>query len=189
MKNRIYILLGIIAIAFSSCNLNSSSNNTPEILFVTSPFVNKTDSLSSYLTDDGIYHMDTINVGDTVTFRIFLYGYSNNLSEYNIIQSDTSSTKLILPSTNSLDSIFTSPGSDYSKGIFIFKNKVSSLYFPFRYVAKKATNDAKLTFNLSSDASFDATSGLGSNTASFVLQTPIKTPKANVKAVTKAQKK
>jgi hypothetical protein len=188
MKNRIYILLGIIAIAFSSCNLNSSSNNTPEILFVTSPFVSKTDSLSSYLTDDGIYHMDTINVGDTVTFRIFLYGYSNNLSAYNIVQSDTTSTKLILPATSSLDSIFTST-STYSKGIFIFKNKISSLYFPFRYVAKKATNDAKLTFNLSSDATFDATSGLGSNTASFVLQTPIKTPKANTKASTKVFKK
>ena len=182
MKNRIYILLEIIAIAFSSCNLNSSTNNTPEILFVTSPFVNKTDSLSSYLTDDGIYHMDTINVGDTVTFRILLYGYANNLSAYNIIQSDTSSTKLLLPATYSLDSIFTSTSSDYTKGIFIFKNKISSLYFPFRYVAKKVSNDSKLTFNLSSDANFNATTGgLGNNTVSFVLQTPIKNPKVNTK--------
>ena len=188
MKNRIYILLGIIAIAFSSCNLNSSSNNTPEILFVASPFVTKTDSLSSYLTDDGVYHMDTINVGDTVTFRLLLYGYANNLSVYNIIQSDTTSTKLILPATYSMDSIFTSTSS-YSKGIFIFKNKISSLYFPFRYVAKKASNDAKLTFNLSSDANFSAMGGLGNNTVSFVLQTPIKTPKASTKTITKTHMK
>jgi hypothetical protein len=177
MKTRLYILLGIIAIAFTSCELNSSSNNSPEILFVTSPFVNKTDSLNSYLTDDGIYHMDTINVGDTVTFRILLYGFANNLSSYNILQSDTSSTKIILPTVNSLDSIFTSTSSDYSNGKFTFKNKISSLYFPFKYVAKKVSNDAKLTFHLSSDANFNSTSELGSNTVSFILETPIKLPK------------
>ena len=177
MKTRIYILLGLIAIAFTSCELNSSTNNSPEILFVTSPFVNKTDSLNSYLTDDGIYHMDTINVGDTVTFRILLYGFANNLSTYNILQSDTSSTKIILPTVNSLDPIFTSTSSDYSNGKFIFKNKISSLYFPFKYVAKKTSNDAKLTFYLSSDANFNTSSGMGSNSVSFVLQTPIKLPK------------
>ena len=178
MKTRIYILLGIIAIAFSSCNISSTSNNTPEILFVTNPFINKTDTLSNYNTDEsGVYRMDTIQVGDTVTFRVFLYGYSNNLSSFNVIQSDTSATKILLPATSSLDSIFVSAGSDYLNDKFIFKSKISNLYFPFRYVAKKVTNDAKITFYLSSDATFDNSSGLGNNSTSFVLKTPIKIKK------------
>ena len=121
--------------------------------------------------------MDTIQVGDTVTFRMLLYGYANNLSVFNVIQSDTSATKIILPSAISLDSIFVSAGSDYSSGKFLFKNKISNLYFPFRYVAKKVTNDAKITFYLSSDATFDNSSGLGNNSTSFVLKTPIKIKK------------
>ena len=174
MKTRIYILLGIIAIAFSSCNISSTSNNTPEILFVTNPFINKTDTLSKYYTDEsGVYRMDTIQVGDTVTFRMLFYGYSNNLSSFNLSQSDTSATKILLPATISLDSIFVSAGSDYTNGKFLFKSKISSLYFPFRYVAKKVTNDAKITFYLSSDATFSNTSGFGNNSTSFELKTPI----------------
>ncbi len=177
MKTLTTILIGLIAVAFTSCNLNGSSNTTPEILFVSSPFVNKTDSLNSYLTDDGVYRLDTINVGDTVTFRILLYGFTNNLSSYNINQSDTSSTKLILPALNSLDSVFVSSTSNYSLGKFIFKNKISSLYFPFKYVAKKASNDAKISFYLSSDANFENTNSMGNNSVSFILKTPIKLAK------------
>jgi|ERR1035437_461033 hypothetical protein len=174
MKTRLTILFCLVVIAFTSCNLNGSSNTTPSILFVTSPFVSKTDSLNAILTDDGTYRLDTINVGDTVTFRILLYGYSNNLTSFNINQSDTSSTKLLLPTVTSLDSVFLSAASDYSKGKFIFKSKITSLYFPFKYVARKVTNDAKISFYLSSDANFDNTSSLGNNSVSFILKTPIK---------------
>jgi hypothetical protein len=176
MKTRLIILIALIAIAFSSCSLNGSSNYTPEILFVTSPFVSKSDTLSSYLTDDGIYHMDTINVGDTVTFRLYLYGYTNNLVSFNIVQSDTSSTKILLPTTTSLDSIFSSTSSNYSTGNFIFKSKITNLYLPFKYVAKKINNDAKLSFYLSSDATFDNSGSIGNNSVSVVLATPIKLP-------------
>jgi len=175
MKTRFFILLGLIAIAITSCDINGSTNNTPVIKFVTAPFINKTDTLNVYLTDESdVIRLDTIHVGDTVTFRMLFYGYSNNLSTCNIIQSDTSATKMILPSTNSLDSVFLSSSSDYSAGKFIIKNKISSLYFPFRYVAKKVSNDVKLSFYITSDANL---SGLGSNSASFVLKTPIKSKK------------
>ncbi|MDP4238929.1 MAG: hypothetical protein Q8904_05585 [Bacteroidota bacterium] len=179
MKTRLFLFLVVASIAFTSCNLSSSSNKSPQIFFVTNPFVNKSDSLNSYLTDDGVYHMDTINVGDTVTFRILLYGYANNLLTCNITQSDTTSTKILFPGKNSLDSIFVSATSDYTNGKFIFKNKISSLYFPFKYVARKATKDAKISFYLSSDANFDNSSSIGGggNAVSFVLQTPVKQPK------------
>jgi len=177
MKTKLIILLGFIVIAFNSCNLTGSSNATPEIIFVTNPFVNQSDTLKNYLTDDGVYHLDTIVVGDTVTFRILLYGFTNNLSTYNIIQSDTSSTKLLLPAANSLDSVFLSASSDYPNGKFIFKNKISSLYFPFKYVAKKVSSDAKISFYLSSDANFGNSNNLGNNYVSLVLKTPIKLSK------------
>ena len=183
MKTRIYILLAIIAVAFSSCNIAGSSNNTPEILFVTNPFINKTDTLNKYYTDEsGVYRLDTVQVGDTVTFRMLLYGFSNNLSSFNVIPSDTSATKILLPSKISLDSIFVSAGSDYSAGKFLFKSKISSLYFPFRYVAKKVSIDAKLTFALSSDATFGSSSDFGNNSISFVLKTPVKLKKAVIQA-------
>ena len=179
MKNRIYILLGIVAIAFSSCNISSTSNKTPDILFVTNPFKNKTDTLNNYNTDvSGVYRMDTIQVGDTVTFRLLLYGYANNLSSYNVILSDTTSTKLLFPATNSLDSVFLASASNYSIGKFIFKNKITSLYFPFRYVAKKVSADAKISFILVSDANFNTSGSMGSSSASFVLKTPVKLRKA-----------
>ena len=175
MKTRLFILLGLIALAVTSCNISGSSNTTPEIYFVTNPFVNKTDTLNRYRTDDpAVFLMDTIQVGDTVTFRLLLYGYANNLSTYNVILSDTTSTKLLLPTTNSLDSVFLASASNYSIGKFIFKNKITSLYFPFRYVAKKVSTDAKISFILISDANFNNSSSMGSSSASFVLKTPVK---------------
>ena len=173
MKTRLFILLGLIAIAVTSCNISSSSNTSPEIYFVTSPFVNKIDTLNRYRTDDpAVFLMDTIQVGDTVTFRLLLYGYANNLSSYNVMVSDTSSTKLLLPTPSSLDSVFLAAASDYTNGKFIFKNKITSLYFPFRYIAKKVSADAKISFNLVSDANFS--SSMGSSSVSFVLKTPVK---------------
>jgi hypothetical protein len=173
MKTRIILLLfGLMSIAFSSCNMTSSSADTPQII-VAIPSSNRVDTLNTYITDvSGVYRMDTINVGDTVTFRIIFYGYSNNLLSCNVIQSDTSSTKIILPNENSLDSIFSSTSSNYATGKFIVKDKVTSIYLPFKYIAKKASKDAQISFYVSSDATFN--DAQGTNTASFVLKTPIK---------------
>lgn len=178
MKTNYLILLALIAIALTACDISGSTNNTPDIRFVTTPFVNKSDTLNTYATDEsGVYRLDSINVGDTVIFRILLYGYSNNLSSYNVIQSDTSATKLILPHSTSLDSIFISAASNYPIGKFIFKSKITSLYFPFKFVAKKVSKDAKLTFYLSSDASFKNSNFVGNSSVTIILKTPIKLPK------------
>ena len=179
MKTYILLLVASISIAFTACSLNGSSNKTPQISFVTKPHLNTADSLNTpYLTDNaGVYMMDSINVGDTVSFRIFLDGFSNNLISYYITRSDTTTTKIILPSKTSLDSVFISSTSNYSVGKFIFKSKILNLYFPFKYVAKKQSNDAKISFALTSDAYFDTGLTLASNTFSFVLKTPIRKAK------------
>jgi len=175
MKTQLFLLLGLITIVFSSCNVTGSSANTPQII-IAIPSSNRVDSLNTYLTDaSGVYRMDTINVGDTVTFRMVFYGYSNNILSCNVIQSDTSSTKIILPTVSSLDSIFSSSSSNYSAGKFIAKSKISSIYLPFRYIAKKVSKDAQLSVSVSSDATF--TDAQGSNSSSFVLKTPIRAKK------------
>ena len=181
MKTKYIILLGLIAICFSACNLTGSVNNTPQILFVTNPICNKTDTLDKYYTDvSSVYRLDTIQVGDTVSFRMLLYGYSNNLTAYNLQVSDTTVAKVLLPTSTSLDSIFSGTSSDYSSGKFVFKNKTTSVYFPFKYVAKKASTAVSITFALSSDASFEGSS-MGSNTFYFILKTPIVLPKESSK--------
>lgn len=181
MRKYIYCLIALISIVLTACDLNRSTNNTPRILFVTSPRLNANDTLTIHYTDEGgVIRLDTISVGDTVSFRIFLDGISNHLSSYYITQSDTSSTKILLPGKSSMDSIFISTSSDYSNGKFIFKSNVLNLYFPFKFVALKATNNAKISFSLTSDAVFDSGISLtgGNNLVSFVLKTPIKIPKS-----------
>jgi hypothetical protein len=167
MKTRIFILLGLIAIVFSSCNLNGESNYKPDILLVHNPTINGKDTLNVFYTDQaGVFRLDTIQVGDTVAFHIFIDGYSNNLLTYTMTQSGDSVTKFILPSVSAMDSVFLST-SDYSKGIFNLKGKSTSLLFPFKYVARKVSSEAKITFNVVSDANFEY------NQSSFVLKTPI----------------
>lgn len=176
MKTYYFLILATISVVFSSCDLTGSTNNTPQILLLSKPTANVKDTLNLYPTDQsGIYKLDTICVGDTVNFRVLLNGFSNNLTAYYLVLSDTLSSKLVLPDKISMDSIFAST-SDYKKGKFIFQNKILNLYFPFRYVALKETTEAKITFALSSDASFEG-SAYGSNVFSFGLKTPIKKAK------------
>ena len=173
-----FVILLLICSAFSACDLTSTSNNTPQILFVTQPLLNSKDTLSATYTDEaGVWKLDTISVGDTVMFRILLNGFSNNLTSYYITRSDTVSSKLILPGKNSLDSVFNSSSSKYATGKFIFKSSILNLYFPFKYIATKETTDARISFSLSSDASFDGGTFIGSNSVNFVLKTPIKKAK------------
>lgn len=177
MKSSAILLIILFTIFFSSCNLNSSSNSTPQILMVTQPQLNSKDSIFTYITDmASVYQLDSINVGDTVTFRILLNGITNHLISYYITLSDTTSTKLLLPKKNSLDSVFNSSLSNYSIGKFIFKSDIINLYFPFKYVAIKQSIDSRITFTLVSDASFDGGT-LNNNSVSLVIRTPIRKPK------------
>lgn len=166
MKRRIFILLSFIVLALSSCNLDGESNYQPGIFLIQNPVIIGKDTLDVHLTDGGVYRLDTIQVGDTVMFRMLMDGYANNLLSYTMTQSGDSVTQFILPSVSSMDSIFL-PTSDYSKGIFNLKGKSTTLLFPFRYVARKVNAEAKIIFNVISDANFEY------NQSSFVLKTPI----------------
>lgn len=165
----------------SSCDLGGSSNSTPQIAFMKIPQLNTKDSLNiSYTGEAGVYRLDTVSVGDTVTFRVFLNGFSNNLILFSTNISDTTSARLLLPTKTSLDSVFNGTSSNYSTGKFIFHSETKSFYFPFRYIARKESNDVRITFTLTSDAVFDGGAFMGSNSFSFALKTPIRKIKTSL---------
>jgi len=152
MKTRISLFLILTITILTGCDLNTVSNYKPEILFVQNPIVSHGDTLNILYTDQaGVYKLDTIEVGDTVNFRIFINAYSNKINSFNITQSADSVTKVILPSRSSLDSVFLS-SSNYEQGKFYFKIPANTLYFPFRYIALKPSKQAFLTLSVISNA-------------------------------------
>ncbi len=167
MKKHTFYFFGFFLFVFIACNVDNTVNYRPEIQFYKNPTTNKMDTLNIYYTDlAGVYRLDTIAVGDTVSFQIYVTGVSNNLKSFIITQSADSLTKMILPSKSSMDSVFMS-NSNYTEGRFLMNGTTISLFFPFKYVAKKASREAKLTFSVVSDASSDLSQ------FSFTLKTPI----------------
>ncbi len=171
MKIKFLIFSLLIITYFTSCTLEGESNYTPEIIFLRNPVTQAGDSLLFYYTDEsGVYRMDTIQVGDTVHFYIYLYAYENNLTAFYLKESADSVTKIILPSKTSMDSVFLTT-SDYSTGKFLMNGTATSLYFPFRYVAKSASSEAKIQLTVVSDANFK--DSWGTNSATVIIKTPI----------------
>ncbi len=177
MKTKLFSIFAILValISFNSCDLKGDANYTPEIIFVQLPFNQHGDTLKAFITDTGI-KLDTITVGDTVSFYLYLAGYENNLKTFYLKQSADSSTRVLYTSKNSMDSIFTTSTSNYSNGQFYLNANTTGLYFPFKYIARKPSNEASLTFSVVSDAKFDKSPG--SNTSTLILKTPIRKPLA-----------
>lgn len=172
MKTKFLALFALITLTFASCDLTTESNYTPDIFFLQNPVNNNIDTLNRYYTDKaGVLLMDTIAVGDTVLFALYLEGYANNLTSFYLQGPEDSSALILLPDKVSMDSIFL-PTSEYNKGKFIMDGTHTALVFPFRYVAKKVSNSTKIGFAITSDARF--TNMFGSNSNSFELKTPIK---------------
>jgi hypothetical protein len=172
MKTRHILILGLLTIIFTGCDLGGTSNYTPSLMIYAS-HINKNDTLNIYITDaSGTLRMDTVNLGDTVVFRTYLNGFTNNLLYYNIQQNDTSDAKILYPVTSSMDSIISVPQSDIQNGKFVFLPKQTYVYFPLRYIAKKITKTASIQFSLMSDATFNT--GMGYNSVTYKIVTPVK---------------
>jgi hypothetical protein len=172
MKTRFLILIALVLLAFTSCDLEGESNYTPNLFFIQQPINQNGDSLNSFYTDKaGVFLMDTISVGDTVLFYLYMDAYSNQLTSFYINQSADSVSRIILPSKASMDTIFTA-SSDYNKGKFLMDGTRNSIRFPFWYVALKPAKEAKLEFTVTSNAQFEG--GFASNVNGFQLKTPIK---------------
>lgn len=172
MKTKI-LFFAFVLVALAACNTESEVNYSPDILFNKLPVnISKSDTLNIRGTsDNNILLLDTISVGDTVSFKMLFTGHVNSLVSLSISQSADSISRIILPSKLGMDSIFTAE-SNYSTGDFIVKPKIVSIYLPFKYIALKSSKEGSLKFSITSDANFKQNSGL--NTIRFELKTPIK---------------
>lgn len=170
MKNQFVLLIAILATLLSACNLVGESNFTPDIFLTRLPNNQNGDTIHAYVSDDGSFKLDTMTVGDTLSFYLTVTGYENHLTAFYIKQSADSVTRTVLPPKNSMDSIF-STNSDYKSGKFMMDGTMTTLFFPFKYVAMKPSKEAKLSFTVVSDAHFDNMSG--SNTTTLTFKTPI----------------
>ena len=118
MKKHLFLILGSVISIFTSCDLSGDYNYKPDIVFLQNPIViNRSDTLGFTIDAAGEYMLDTIRVGDTVSFFMVFDGYSNHLTELNIIQSLDSVSSILLPPVESLDTIFSST-SNYNQGKF-----------------------------------------------------------------------
>ena len=115
MKKLIFIFISITSIVLTSCNLVGESNFTPDIFLTRLPNNQKGDTIHAYVSDDGSFKLDTMSVGDTLSFYLSITGYENHLTAFYIKQSADSVTRTVLPPKNSMDSIFSSD-SDYKSG-------------------------------------------------------------------------
>ncbi len=175
LKKISFINIFIVMIAFTqvSCDLSGESNYTPQLSLVSLPKLQNGDTLKiKNISDSDELLLDTITVGDTVSFFLLLNAYSNNLTSFYINQSSDSISRILLPEKATLDSFFLST-SDYKSGKFLFQEKTKAIYFPFRYVARAVTKTGKLSIQVVSDANFEMGVG-GTNNASFSIRTPIK---------------
>lgn len=169
-----FLIPAVILFLFSSCSLDGESNYTPEISLISAPKNQKGDSLRIFYTaNSGEYLMDTMQVGDTVSFAVVVNAYTNNVNAFYLTQSADSVTRIRTANKESLDSVFQAT-SDYKTGKYYCKPGISAFVFPFKYIARSVSKTAAIGFMVTSDAKFESGFG-GSNSTSFIIKTPIKT--------------
>ena len=151
MKTRFILPLLVLASLISSCNVENESNYTPTIILGNPAKINGDSSIYMSYTDNthDAVKFDSLHVSDTVVVQVLVNGVSNNVTEFYVIPSDTTSVKVILP--DSLNEYFTSQ-SDFKAGKFILKNESTMLYFPLKFVPKQPKDQFKFDIKAVSDA-------------------------------------
>ena len=81
IRHFLFIIVAALSVAFTSCDLEGESNYTPFIILnFVKPVTQTNDSLEIFYTDQSnVFLLDTIQAGDTVTFRVGFNGFTNNL--------------------------------------------------------------------------------------------------------------
>jgi len=173
MKAKHFALLSMLILFFTACNFKNYSNETPRmgILVLHN---HRIDTLKMYYTNDvNVFRLDTINLGDSIFFKLILNGVENDLTEFSFVSSDTTATKTLFPPISSLDTLFVKSKSDYVNGKFTFQPKALQMYLPVNYVGKKVTTTVPtVKISLTSNATFD--NDPNGNKVSVTIQTPFK---------------
>ena len=152
-----------MGLVFISCDLTGRAESTPQLGFWAMRIVDGDTTFLDFMHG----RVDTLTVGDTVHFQVWMFSEFNNLQEFRIVSSRTRSVEFIWRPRYELDTIFTS-ASDYDRGIFVMPGTSPFLNFPFQYVALEPDEDLLLTFSVQNTGSRDF------NTQTLPIRTPIK---------------
>lgn len=175
MKSLTIILLGFVCFVFVMCSPIERYNSIPQISLTQKPMLTNGDTLKVFSVVNSSYNYitDTVSVGDTINFKLYLSADYNNLVEFDIERSDTISSKLLIADESVLNSVFVKSASNYPAGKFLFRGNLNFSYFAFSYIAKAASTSALIKFALQSDANFATSSSNGTNYVSLRLKIPI----------------
>ncbi len=144
-----FVLSLFAVLLFTSCLDKTQSHYTPTI--TTSFFIrNNTDTLSVKSSDDG-YVLDSIVVGDTISFSAVYDALGNNLLSAHASW-DTAYVHLYIKDLSNVRGIMTS-SSDSAACYIALPVGYQAVSIPYAFVVKKS-GKPKLTFTAESDSKF-----------------------------------
>lgn len=150
-KNTLLFVIAVIVLAgLSACNLSGDSNYTPRLMLYNPAEINTDSTLSMKYTADGNIKFDSLHVNDTVTILVIGEGFVNNLEQLTITSNEKTDIKMLAPH-DTIARYFASE-SDFINGKILLGDGIVGMSYPFKFVAKKATEKTKLNFELTSDA-------------------------------------
>ena len=150
MKLRLILPFLLMIAAFTACNLDNTANTTPTVI-IYSPRINGDSVVGMHFTDNtqSAVMVDSLHVGDTISMLVVGDARANNLTEFNVVASDTTAVKILIP-----DSIeyYVASGSIPAEGKFLMKPKTVIFYYPLTFIPRKPVDKMKFTFKVTSDA-------------------------------------
>ena len=166
MKFRFILPALLMIITFSACNLDNTSNTSP-VVTLYSPRVNGDSIVKMYFTDEtqSAVRVDSLHVADTISMLVVADARANSLTEFDIVPSDTSAIKVIIP-----DSIedYIASGSIPKEGKYLMKPKTMLFYYPLTFIPQKPVEKLTINFKVTNDAVSVP------NTSAFEFSFPIK---------------
>ena len=169
MKIHSFVLYILIISVFFSCSHSEKITQTsPKFHFpINTVFTSYCDTLRITGSAKNGFQMDSIAAGDTAVFCVDIDGVFHQLTEINIALSEDSVAELLFLDAAYMDSLFLS-SSRPEEGVFYPVENKMRIPFYFRYCAKKASKNVKLTLTAFSEA------GKTDHTNQFTLKVPIK---------------
>ena len=157
-KTCFYVLLAAVAFLLAACTFENNAQYTPRMAL--SPLRNTCihgdsvviDTLGYRYDKEGKGVMDTIHVGDTVSFSILLDAQGNMLTGFQTVW-DTAVMNLEYLAMDSIRFALDTAKCDIARGILRFLPGYNQALFPIRYVPRTAAT-ADIVFEIQSDSKF-----------------------------------
>ena len=146
---KFFLITVVISLFLVSCMKDAGSNFTPQIA-CSVIYRNGTDSMA--VSDiNGKYVLDSMSVGDSISFQVVFDAIGNNLTLAQVSSSDSAVLKLKYKNISSLDTAFSS--ADTLAGVFRFVEGYRMIGFTVEGKARKAQT-ASVHFRVESDSEY-----------------------------------